>query len=116
MEEIITLLPDGVTLYERVSVFDIWMALGSIFLIIGCCAALIGATLMAMEFKEGSYIAICSFVLIINGFLLMFISNSHYEYRVAVSESADIDQLEENFTIIDKDDFVWTIKLKDTDH
>lgn len=38
---------------------------------------------------------------------------TYNEYKVSISESADIDKLSDNFIVIDKNDFVWTIVNKE---
>lgn len=53
-------------------------------------------------------------LVVVFGLVVIFIvtKNRNLQYEVSVSEDADIDELEENFNIVEKEDSIWIIQEK----
>lgn len=53
-------------------------------------------------------------LVVVFGLVVIFIvtKNRNLQYEVSVSEDADIDELEENFNIVEKGDSIWIIQEK----
>lgn len=114
MNDVLQLLPEGVSLYEKTSgLAEPWLTVVYVIAIIGLVVAIIGVTVMCAEQeKVGIPILIAGLVIMMCSVFVGMFGNYEDRYKVTVSENANIDALEENFNIIKKDDFLWTVKLK----
>lgn len=114
MNDVLQLLPEGVSLYEKTSgLAESWRVLAYGLLFIGLLICIVGFVLMMAEQENIGAIIVCVGLTIALGSVFIgFFGDYEDQYKVTVSENANIDALEENFNVIKKDDFLWTVKLK----
>lgn len=116
MDEVLRLLPEGVSLYKKTrSVSEPWEMVVVVLTLIGLIMAAIGLNLILERIEVGKKMCAAGIMIMV---CAVIVGNCSCEntYKVSISENADIDKLEENYNIIEKDDFIWTIELKDTAH
>ena len=114
MNDVLQLLPEGVSLYEKTSgLAEPWLTIVYAIAIIGLVVGIIGVILMCAEQENvGIPILIAGMFIAASSVIIGTFGNYEDKYKVTVSENANIDALEENFNVIKKDDFLWTVKLK----
>lgn len=114
MNDVLQLLPEGVSLYEKTSgLAEPWHMLVHGILIIGFIICVVGLLLLMSEQEKIAAIIVCVGLIIATSSVFIAIFGDYEDqYKVTVSENANIDALEENFNVIKKDDFLWTVKLK----
>lgn len=114
MDEVLQLLPEGVSLYEKTSgLTESWHMLVYGIFIIGFIFCTVGLLLLMSEQENiGEIIVWTGLIIALSSVFIGFFGDYEDTYQVTVSENANIDALEENFNIVEKDDFLWTVKLK----
>lgn len=126
MDNITKMLPDGIYLFDKtIKLGDKLSTISFNIFIVVLLLICIGFILSFIPFRYGD--SIFTFIIaVLIGVIIMMISftgisifayrhpeYTYNEYKVSISESADIDKLNDNFIVIDKNDFVWTIVNKE---
>ena len=122
MDNITKILPDGIYLFDKTVKFGDKLNFVSfnisVAVIILVC---VGIIFSFIHFRGEEPLLIITIPVLIGAMVLLVFNiaiatfatirpeYTYNEYKVSISESADTDKLNDNFIVIDKNDFVWTI-------